>query len=485
MPREARPKGPKIITHREPDARKERCQVCKQTMERVTPGHLREHGLSIARYERMYGARRAPSRAERGSVSDPTDPPTDLIATVGERLTESKVWIACLADEVGERMLNGPLRHRLTAMLATMLHQRARVHGEAIAILSSALEEVRQEWRTTHGGAGGGPTDTDTLLRMIDRAAKLVESSEDAVQRTIKLALEEQKAAHQYADNMGPTLYTGTGEKLDMPAGLPASDRETMRNLLALIGKAANERGTLDAEVVERGDAHTSVPGDAQAPSPTPHPSPLVDDDGHTRVPGDAHRDPREFAQGNEPPTPLPHPAPGGPTTPAGAPHPPGPGKRTATRTRGSVTDPTASTATASTSTPTPSRRPHPRPLDADEPVNDPGPRSAQAGGPAQHRKSVSEVQGVGPGGHRQGAPDEGGGDGSDTPSPADASLGEPGRKRRGGPRPPGDGGRAKREKHRQEWQAFRAAEQTAKVGKGRKGKRGPNRGNDRGGRRA
>jgi hypothetical protein len=162
-------------------------------------------------------------------------------------LIESKQWVACLADEVGERMLTGPLRLRLTAQLVTMLAARAKVHGEAITILSHTLAELRQEWRVNAGGENGGATDTDVLLRVVAQAAKLVNDSEDAVQRTMKLALEEQKAALMGASAIGPTLYTGTGEKLDMPAGLPSSDREVMRNLLALVGKAANERGTVDA----------------------------------------------------------------------------------------------------------------------------------------------------------------------------------------------------------------------------------------------
>jgi hypothetical protein len=79
----------------------------------------------------------------------------------------------------------------------------------------------------------------------------------------MKLALEEQKTAHQYSDGIGPALYQGTGEKLDMPVGLPASDREVMRNLLALIGKAANERGTVNVDVSSR-----SVPSEESIPPP-------------------------------------------------------------------------------------------------------------------------------------------------------------------------------------------------------------------------
>lgn len=178
-----------------------------------------------------------------------SDPPSAMVEAVAERLLDKKVWLSCLVDEVGERMINGPLRKRLSNLLVTMLYQRAQVHGEALAILHPVLAELKEEWRTQQGGQNGGPTDTDVLLRTVDRVAKLVNDSEDAVQKTIKLALEEQKASHQYADSVGPTLYQGTGEKLDMPSGLPSGERETIRNLLSLIGKAANEAGTVEGSV--------------------------------------------------------------------------------------------------------------------------------------------------------------------------------------------------------------------------------------------
>lgn len=248
----------------------ERCMVCKESMPSVTPGHLREHGLTVARYERLYGERLAPSRAERvaiagpsrgGAVSDPaipgeSDPPAVTVDAVAERLLDKKVWLSCLADEVQERMMTGPLKTRLNALLVTMLYQRSAIHGEALAILHPALAELQQEWRLAQGGENGAPTDTDVLLRIVDRAAKIVSDSEDAVQKTIKLALEEQKASTLFADGVGPTLYQGTGEKLDMPSGIPTSDRETIRNLLSLIGKATEEARTVDliATRVPEGD---------------------------------------------------------------------------------------------------------------------------------------------------------------------------------------------------------------------------------------
>jgi hypothetical protein len=222
------------------------CRLCQHKFDAITPAHLRSHGYTAQRYERMFGARRVVDgriAVPTGSVSDPNDA---MIAVVASRLTDDKRWVACLADEVGEHMMNGPLRQRLSYMLTTMLSQRARVHGDALAVLSGALGELQEEWRVTQGGHNAGPTDTDTLLRMVDKASKLVKDSEDAVQRTIKLALDEQRVAAEHASALGPSLYSGDGEHLDMPAGMTTGDRETVRNLLALIGKAANEAGTID-----------------------------------------------------------------------------------------------------------------------------------------------------------------------------------------------------------------------------------------------
>jgi len=171
-----------------------------------------------------------------------------MVDAVAERLVGDKVWLACISDEVGERMMSGPLRQRLSWMLTTMLASRAQVHGEALAVLSGALQELKQDWRTTQGGENGGPTATQTLLTMVEKASKMVKESEEAVQRTIKLALEEQRAESQWADSAGPTLYKGDAEKLNMPAGVNAGDREIMRNLVSMIGKHAERANTLTVE---------------------------------------------------------------------------------------------------------------------------------------------------------------------------------------------------------------------------------------------
>jgi hypothetical protein len=228
-----------------PKKEKERCMICKKVMDRVSAAHLRTHGYTLQRYDRMYGIRPPRTSTKSGSLTDP-QASNDLVNAVAERLLHDRVWLSCFSDEVGERMMNGPLRQRLSWLLTTMLAQRATVHGKALAMLSGALTELEEDWRVVQGGEDGGPTSTDELLRMVDRAGKLVKESEDAVQRTIKLALEEQRAESQWADAAGPTLYRGDAEKLDMPTGVTTGDREVIRNLLSMIGKHAEQASTLD-----------------------------------------------------------------------------------------------------------------------------------------------------------------------------------------------------------------------------------------------
>jgi hypothetical protein len=255
-----------------PKRKKERCQICKKVMEGVSPGHLREHGWTVERYRRCYGVLGPVSGPSSVSIdmSKPDNPNDILIQAVGDRLTSSKQWVACIADEVGERILGGPLRQRLSVLLTTMLYQRAEVHGKALAILSGSLEELQSDWRMSQGGENGGPTDTDTLLRMVEKAGKLVKDSEDAVQRTIKLALDEQRLAADTADALGPALYQGTGENLNMPAGMTTGDRETIRNLLSLVGKAANDHGTVDAtsQVISEEDIEKTTEDTLDATTP-------------------------------------------------------------------------------------------------------------------------------------------------------------------------------------------------------------------------
>lgn len=263
--------------------RQAKCYICKETMPTVTAAHLRTHGYTVKRYERMFGARRPLAMSGRSDQSllkaDQSPERSAAITELAERLGRDKVWLDTLTDEVGERMLNGPMRLRLTSLCATMLMHRAQVHAGAMTVMSAALNELQEDWRVTQGGKDGAPTPTEELLRVVEKAGKVVRDSEEAVQRTMKLALDEQRTASEYADGIGPTLYQGKAEKLNLPKGLTSGDRETMRGLLSILGRATAEARTIDVQQVPADSAATTLylpdgtpppPGVAPLPDATP-----------------------------------------------------------------------------------------------------------------------------------------------------------------------------------------------------------------------
>lgn len=282
--------------------KQQRCMICKKLFRSVSASHLRTHGYTAQRYSRVYGMRPSAMSTQRVEIGSVSDPNTELMTAVSERLVGDKAWVACLADEVGERMMNGPLRQRLSYLLTTMLHQRACVHGQALTVLSGALEELQQAWRFTQAACGSGPVDTETLLKMVDRASKLVSDSEGAVQKTVKLALDEQRTAAEFADSNGPPLYQGTGESLEMPTGVTSGDREIIRSLLSMVGQHASGANIIDVEATPLRPAPAGeqpgpqVPAE-EAPPTTPSPTPTLDalpaplDGGSLTDPQLEHRD--------------------------------------------------------------------------------------------------------------------------------------------------------------------------------------------------
>jgi len=254
----------------------QRCRVCNKLFKNITPEHLRTHNITLQRYRRLFGATMPPSTTELMEVGSVSDPQDGLVSAVSERLLQENVWVGCLADEVGERMTTGPMRHRLSLLLTTMLHQRAKVHGQSMSVLCEALNELQESWRITQGGPDGQPTSTEELLRIVDRGTKLVQQSEEAVMRAMKVALEEQRLQTEHADSLGPALYQGTGETLAMP-DLPTGDREIMRALLGMVSKHASEANTIDASHTPGADGVQTPVDGVVSPSQHRDGAPTVD----------------------------------------------------------------------------------------------------------------------------------------------------------------------------------------------------------------
>lgn len=275
-----------------------RCEVCGQIFRMMTPAHLRTHGLTPKRYRRMWGARADPmppvpsstiaslvghELAQRGDElvpvgEDGSDEREQLTTSIARRLADSKVWLACVADEVGEKLMNGPLRQRLTAALVTTLATRLHVQGEAGALLSDVLGELKEEWRITQGGDGAGPTPTADLVALANSMSRQLRDAEDLTLRAIKLALDEQKLEAEHASSLGPALYSGDAETIDVGThSLSTGERETIRNLLANMAK--HVKGTVvetaESSQETRSPANIEPPDGPQAQGSTEPADPL------------------------------------------------------------------------------------------------------------------------------------------------------------------------------------------------------------------
>jgi len=208
------------------------CQVCKVTMPRLTVEHLQVHGLTMQRYARLYSGS---SPISPGFLPPATAPdPTPL--GIAQSLVASPSFVTTLADEVAEAIFSGPLRDRLRLALTSVLGSRLAMHGESVALLARVRRELGAAWRIEQGGENGGPTETRDLVAMAMQASGEVAKGEDALLRTIKLAIDENKGRDGVAlDRGGFKPYTGEAEVLPVPVDLSADEREAVRSLLATL----------------------------------------------------------------------------------------------------------------------------------------------------------------------------------------------------------------------------------------------------------
>ena len=181
-----------------------------------------------------------------------------LTSRIADKLTKGKAFVACLADEVGEKLMGGVLRQRLSQALVSTIATRLHVQGKAGALLFDVLGELDQEWRILQGGQDGGPTPTADLVQLANALSKQLRDAEDLTLRTMKLALDEQRLNAEHASSLGPALFEGTGETIDVPVQVGPGEREAIRTLLGNLVKA-----TKQVEAVTVGDADTPLTGDA------------------------------------------------------------------------------------------------------------------------------------------------------------------------------------------------------------------------------
>lgn len=224
------------------------CQICHKQFDEITAEHLREHGYTLTRYRRFY---LAPTRAPGGSLDSTDDPslPADrnTVATIAERIVHDPNVIREMAGEVAEAIFGSSLRDALRISLVSVVSERLKAHGHAVATLNQVREELAQPWRTTQGGPNGEPTPTKDLLGMASVLNTEVKTGEELLLKTIKVAVEEWRS-HKGAGAIEgglPDRFSGDGERLPVPAQLSAQDRETIRTLWGMFDRAVDARRTL------------------------------------------------------------------------------------------------------------------------------------------------------------------------------------------------------------------------------------------------
>ena len=256
----SRPPNAPAIGSRRPKKKKVRvrqrtritCLVCHEEFPSITPEHLQTHGLTVARYRRTFlgGA----SAVLPASAVDPMlARPGPVSNRIAERLVGDPNFITTLADEVSEAIFAGPMRGQLRAALCSVLGSRMKMHGEAVAALNKLRAEIMKPWRVEQGGELGAPTETRELVSMAMQMHAEVGRTEDALLKTIKLAIDESKGRDRAtSDRGGLPVYTGDAEVIPIPTDISADEREVVRSLLSMLTNAPRAPGmkTITATVL-------------------------------------------------------------------------------------------------------------------------------------------------------------------------------------------------------------------------------------------
>lgn len=240
------------------------CAVCHQTFKKMTPTHLQTHGMTTSQYQRVFMADTASPTPPRVGGRPPAleaDPPPPLsfglVQRTAEELVTNDAFVSALADEASELLFSTHFRERLQVSLAQLLNQRLVVHAQAVSHLKTIREELSQPWRTTSGGPDGEPTPTPHLVAMAGEAHHEMVKAEDALFRTTRLLLEEQKQRGVLGAALNTRMgFTGEGEAIPVPPELDAGERETVRSLVHMLQRevqlrAERRRTIIDAQVQE------------------------------------------------------------------------------------------------------------------------------------------------------------------------------------------------------------------------------------------
>jgi len=263
------------------------CAICHRTFSKLTAKHLRSHGMSIAQYQRVFSSPCAPQPSpspapptqgwdayhlERASPAPQLDPA--LVSATANALVESDDFVAKLADETSELLFSTHFKEQLRHALGRLLGRRMELHAQATAHLDRVRRELDQPWRIEAGGKDGEPTPTPHLIGMAGEAHHEVVKSEEALLKTIRLALEESRQNKEVLAALGGRpSFTGEGESVPVPPELDAAERETIRSLVHMLqqevtARAAQHREPIDVQVTSA----PAAPSEDSTPPPAPEP---------------------------------------------------------------------------------------------------------------------------------------------------------------------------------------------------------------------
>lgn len=253
-----------------------RCQLCSRLYVRITARHLKTHGYTLARYQRTFvtgcapAAHLLPSGPAGGGPLEPAPAAVRaLAAQVAEGLVENDGFVAALSDEVGELIFTSSLRDRLRLALCGALSKRLELVGRAHAQLALVQEELAEPWRLDAGGKGHGPTPTRDLVGMAGELHHQVTKGEEALMKTVKLALEEGRTHKERLGFLaGRPAFQGSpegGEIIDVPPELTSGERETVRGLLSMLKEEMGARAQQRAQLADRGAALESARAEVAA----------------------------------------------------------------------------------------------------------------------------------------------------------------------------------------------------------------------------
>lgn len=175
-----------------------------------------------------------------------------LVHATAEELVGNDAFVAALADEASELLFTGHFKERLKVSLAQLLNQRLTLHAQAVAHLKNVREELAQPWRLEAGGKDHAPTPTPHLVAMAGEAHHEMVKAEEALLKTIRLSLEEQKQLGLHkAELQGRAAFTGEGDAMPVPPELDAGERETIRSLVHLLQQEVTARASRKQMVLE------------------------------------------------------------------------------------------------------------------------------------------------------------------------------------------------------------------------------------------